>query len=360
MGKEVDSISRFMSQIKNIGYYAGLIFGIGYCLTFVGIIAVLVESIVRNSSVWSGFFQYVSTVPWLMATLIFLFLGIICGIYFGSTIIRNSKSARDFGLKIDTITSSVTAFSFMLLLMGIGMSILAAEMRVSMFPPISGVAGSILLLIAFRTYRSGVSESKLTGAIIMLVSIVLIYFVAYEGNLFVLLGASPLFSEPSLEAIALLIATVGAVIFAFPILGDQVKQPVAGIVLSISGILFSCGVIYFNFSAMSTVNNLLSLAGLTSGWIPGFPSITVDSIWIIFFGFLLLGISGIIALITACLPLAVSVKQLSTKIEAPRPKPTEIAPTKPVAKAKYCTKCGASMPLDAVYCPKCAHKQPRE
>ena len=356
MGEE-DSISRLASQTKNIGYYAGLTFGVGYCLTLVGAIAVFAEIMIRFSSVWSGYWGYGNIPPWLIAALIFVFIGIICGIYFGWTIIKNSKSVRDSGLKLDTISSSVSPFSFMLIFIGIGSTIAAAGLKLSLFSPICGVVGPILLLIGFRVYHGEASESKLMGAIMMLVSIALIYFVAY-GSLLGSLGAGPLLSESTLEATSLLIAIICAIIFAFPILGEELKQPVASIILSISGILFSCGVMYFNFSAVSNINNLLSLAGLMRGYIPGFPSITLDSIWIMFFGFLLLGISGIIGLITACLPLAISAKQLSTRLEAPRPKAPEGAPRKPVANVKYCTKCGASMSLDAIYCPKCGQEQP--
>lgn len=368
MSKEVESVSRLVSQTKNIGYYAGLTFGIGYCLTLVGAIAVFTEVMIRASGASRYVSPYVSTPPWLIAALIFLFIGVICGIYFGLTIIRNSKSARDSGLKIDTFSSSVSAFAFMLIFTWVGITIIVAASRLSLFSPICGVVGPILLLIGFRAYRGEASESKLIGAILMLVSVVLIYFVAYRGGLLGLLGAGvgllgfpwpgPLLSESTLEVIALLIAVACAVIFAFPILGEELKQSVAGIILSISGILFSVGVIYFNFSAVSTVDNLLSLVALMRGYMPGFPSVTLDSIWIMFFGFLLLGISGIIALITACLPLAISAKQLSTRLEAPRPKAPEVAPPKLVANVKYCTKCGAIMAVDAIYCPKCGEKQP--
>ena len=159
-----------------------------------------------------------------------------------------------------------------------------------------------------------------------------------------------------------MIAIVGAIIFAFPILGEELKHSIVGIILPISGILFSCGVMYFNFSAISAIdrlNQMLSLVGQMSGWMPGFPRITLDSIWIMFFGFLLLGISGIIALVTACLPLAISAKQLSTRFEAPRLKAPEVAPPKPAANVKYCPKCGATIPVDAIYCPKCGYKQPQ-
>ncbi|MGQ9507735.1 MAG: hypothetical protein ACUVTB_07790, partial [Candidatus Bathycorpusculaceae bacterium] len=306
MGEEADSISRLASQTKNIGYYAGLTFGVGYCLTLIGVIAAIAEVILRYSSAISGYGGYVGAqIPsWLIASMIFFAIGIICAIYFGFTVIKNSRSARDYGLTIDTISSSVSAFSFMLVFTWLGITIIAAASKLSLFSPISGVVGPILLLIGFRAYRGGrASESKLIGAILMLVSIALIYFVAYRGGLhsFLGLGAGmlgfqwpgPLSSELTLEILALLMATVCAVIFAFPILGEELKKSTAGIILSISGILFSVGVMYFNFSTISAIERLLSLAGMTQ-WIPGAPRITLDSIWIIFFGFLLLGISGII------------------------------------------------------------------
>jgi len=355
MSEEVDSISSLASQTKNIGYYAGLTFGIGYCLTLIGVIAVIAEILARYYSTMSRYWGYVGAqIPsWLIASMIFFAIGIICAIYFGFTIIKNSKSARDYGLKIDTIASSVSAFSFTLIFVGIGITIVAAGLNLSLFSPICGVVGPILLLIGFRAYRGGTSESRVLGAIMMLVSIALIYFVAYRG-----IGVGPLLSESTLEAIALLIAIVGAVIFSFPILVGELKQSVAGIILSISGILFSCGIMYFNFKAVSDINNLLSLLSRVGGYSYGygFPSMTLNSIWIMFFGFLLLGISGIIGLVTACLPLAISAKQLSTRLEAPRPKAPEAAPPKP-SEVKYCPKCGASMSLDTTFCPKCGQRQ---
>ncbi|MEM2975608.1 MAG: zinc ribbon domain-containing protein, partial [Candidatus Bathyarchaeia archaeon] len=78
--------------------------------------------------------------------------------------------------------------------------------------------------------------------------------------------------------------------------------------------------------------------------------------WIIFFGFLILGISGIIALIASCLPLAVSIKQLSLGLEVSPVKKLEAVT--PSENMKYCSKCGTSMPLDSTYCPKCGKKQP--
>jgi len=371
MGEEAISLSRLTSQIRNIGYYAGLTFGVGYCLTLIGIIAVIVELILKVSSIMpSGYWSYIGSQipPWFIASMVFFFLSLICAIYFAVTIIRNSKLIKASELTINAIASSVSAFSFMLMFMWLGITIIMAAARLSLFSPICGVVGSILLLIGFKTYRS--SETKVIGAILLIVSIALIYLVAYRGGLLGLLGMGagllgfplpgPLYSELTLELAALLIATVGAIIFAFPILSERHRASITTMILSVSGILFSVGVIYFNFSAVSTIdkfNQLLSSLSAIGGLMPGFPRLTLNSIWILFFGFLLLGISGIIALITACLPLAMSAQQLSTSLEARRAT-TEVTPAKPLAEVKYCSNCGASIPLGAVYCPKCGHKQP--
>jgi len=367
MSEEVDSISRLASQTENLGYYAGLTFGVGYCLTLIGGIAVIVELILKGSSIMpSGYWSYIGSQipPWFIASMVFFVLSLICAIYFAVTIIRNSKLIKASGLTINAIASSVSAFSFMLVFMWLGITIIMAAARLSLFSPICGVVGSILLLIGFKTYRS--SESKVIGAILLIVSIALIYLVAYRGGLLGLLGMGvgmlgfplpgPLYSELTLELTALLIATVGAVIFAFPTLSKELKRSITTMILSVSGILFSVGVMYFNFSAVSAIDKFSQLLS-SLGWIPGFPRLTIDSIWIVFFGFLLLGISGIIALITACLPLAMSAKQLSTTLGA-RPKAPEVIPAKPVEEVKYCSKCGASMSQDAIYCPKCGQKQP--
>ncbi len=42
-----EEITPLVSQIKNIGYYAGLSFGTGYSLVFLGVILIFVEMIFR-------------------------------------------------------------------------------------------------------------------------------------------------------------------------------------------------------------------------------------------------------------------------------------------------------------------------
>lgn len=357
--KEESTLSSGLeSTTKNIGYYSGLVFGLGYIITMLSALAFLIEILSKiPSAAWSN-------VPaWLGATLFFVFLAIVCGIYLGWSIIKNSKSIRDFGLRIDHVSSTVSAFSFMILFLGIASIITAASYQetypytgfsFSLFSPICTVAGAILLLIGFHVYRDKPMESKLIGGILMLVSVILIYFVAYTflrefyGFYESALGVSislppfpgPLLAEANIEAAVLLIATVCAILFAVPAFGEGRGRSIVGMILSAGGILFSCGVLYFNFSALSILSKFLSI-----------PKQPLVSPWIMFFGFLVLGISGIIILIGACLPIAISVKQLF-EVGAPRVVAPELA-----ANVKYCPKCGAGMPLEATYCPKCGKKQ---
>jgi hypothetical protein len=373
LGKTDDSISTLASQIMNIGYYGALTFGIGYCLVILGAIAVVAELVLRFSSSFSSYLQFglsSNIPPALVASLIAFFLSIICAIIFGLSIIRNSKSARDSGLRINVLSSSISAFSFMLFFLWMGMTILFASFSLSLFPPICGVVGSVLLFAGFKAYRSEASESKLTGVILMLISVALIYFVALKGSGLSLLGIGFLFSEFTLEALALFIALIGALIFAFPILGEHRKLVVTGI-LSVSVILFSGGIMYSNFSNLSSLNNLLSLAGAFVNWVPGLSRLQLYSVYIFFFGFLLLGISGIITLIGACLPLVTSFKELSAKPESPSQKTLEpmapvsqsrppratsrieSAPSPETEEKRFCRYCGAENKTDALFCEKC-------
>ena len=65
----------------------------------------------------------------------------------------------------------------------------------------------------------------------------------------------------------------------------------------------------------------------------------------------------IIVVIVAALALVVlsSLRKKKPIGEAVTPPPS--AQEEKSAKTKYCSKCGTSMPLDSIYCPKCGHKQ---
>jgi len=354
MTEEVSATSPLMKQARNAGYYAALVFGAGYLLTFIGIIVVAIEVLIRTLP-YIG--PYISTIPpWLIAGLICYLIAVIFGAILGGSIIRNAKSARDFGTSLNTISSSVSAFSCMILFAGIGSIILVSGISSISYPygyypslgyyptvgsfyltyPIIEVVGAILLLIGFRAYRGKQTDSKLVGAILMLVSVILIYIVAYiplrdayaayssilgmvpYGTSISLVSLPPLpgilLSEATLETVTLMMASICALLFAFFTQEGEAKRSVVGVILSVGGILFAVGLLYFNFSTVSLLSKLLPYTGSM-----------MATLWIIFFGFLVLGISGIIVLIAASLFIAVSVKQLS----AQPPKPSVPPPPPP-------------------------------
>jgi hypothetical protein len=323
--KPKEEMDPLVSQVRNIGYYAGLTFGTGYSLIFLGPVLMFLETIVSTSQ--TGNLSYISNVPpWRIVTLFFLLVGMIFGISFGSTISKNSKSAKDGSLTIGKIGFSVSAFSFMLLFLWLGSTVFTFVNKLPPFSPVCGVAGAILLLIGFERYRE--KTSRFVGAIIMLVSIILIYFVAYWNIVYRPFNGL-LFSELTIEVSSLIVIMICAIIFSFPILREEYKQAFLGIVLSIVGMVFSAGVIYLNFSALSAFNTPTSIAGVPYlRNIPGYSILVTNfltfysesySALVIFIGFLLLGVSGIISLVTTCLTLTVSIKQLITGPKAPVP-----------------------------------------
>lgn len=311
-------MSDLLSKTKKIGYYAGLVFGFGYSLTLLGYLVVFMSE-------WFKWYD-----PLFIVFSVLTLAGIICGIYLGITIGKNSKYITDSGSKIESISPSVYAYSLMLTLMGIGSTIIAALFGLfrppdhwagpglPLHPFIASIVGPILLLIGFWVYRGQTPKQKLSGAIVMLVSVPLIYFIGWNFIGFV--GSGMLLSGNPLEGIAVLIAAIGGIIFALPIRRREVKQTAGRIILSIGGIIFSFGVIYYIFSVISSLH---FVDGFISIYISGHsepPAFILGNLaillgffeglpWIVFSGLIVIGISGVIGLIAACLSLGVSVKQ---------------------------------------------------
>lgn len=327
--KPEEEITSLTSQVKSIGYYAGLTFGAGYTLIFFGIIFIFVEMVLR--ALQAGVLHYIGDLPpWRIITLVFIFIGLFFGVVFGSTITKNAKSLKESSLNLNKISSSASVFSLMLLFLWFGSTISAFVNREPSFSSVCGIVGSALFLIGLGRYRE--KTSRFVGTIIMLISLVLIYFVAYWN-----LQQKPvnglLFSELTIEVVSLLILGVCAAIFSLSILQEELKQTVFGLILSIVGIVFSAGVLYLNFSALSAfsistpidqipyINNLpgcsILLKSLSKFYISGvFAFSEAYSALIIFAGFLILGISGIIGIITACLALIIFMKQVATGSKA--------------------------------------------
>jgi len=323
-----EEITPLVSQIKNIGYYAGLSFGTGYSLVFLGVILIFVEMIFRILQ--AGFLTsyFFDMPPWRIATLVLVFIGLFLGVGFGSTIAGNARSAKEGSLTLEKVYSSISTFSLMLLFLWLGSTVSAFVTKQSPFSPVCGAAGSVLLLIGLGRYRE--KASRFVGAIIMLIALVLIYFVAYWNILYKPINGL-LFSELTIEALSLIILGLCAVIFSMPIVQEDLKQAVLGIILSVIGIIFSAGVVYLNFSALSVFSLSTPIARIP--YVSNLPGCSIllsnvlalygeaYSALMVFTGFLLLGISGIIGIVTACLTLAVSIRQLAVGPKAPPPPP---------------------------------------
>jgi hypothetical protein len=316
-----------IAHVKMVGYYAGVAFGVGYILVFAGVIAMAVEWLANiPASVWSMILPYVPA--WLITGLICYLIAVILGIAFGASVISNSRFVREKGLHLSMISSSVSVFCFMIIFAAIGSIILISGVASSSYYgflgsslvyPICNIVGAILLFIGFRTYQGKQIESKIMGAVMMLISVVLIYIVAlgpvasgfsgifgYASSSWLPAVPGPLLAQSALETVALLLATIAAIVLAFLTAEERIKNAIGGVILSASAILFSIGLMYVNFSAVSTFGNMLSSATLT-----------FRSLWVLFFGFLVLGISGIIVIVTACLVLALAAMQLSTRQTQP-------------------------------------------
>jgi hypothetical protein len=337
MSEEKVAASSLVSQGKNIGYYAALLYGIGYILTTVSVVILTIEWFVlaRGLDAWD------------IAIFTTYLIGMIFAIVFSASIIRKANIVKTSVISPDIIISLISTFTMMLVLYGVGTTILASAIKESLFGPVCYIVGAVLLLMGFRTYQSkGVAESKLIGAILMLVSLILIYLVAapqsifsalfrraywyapYSDPLFYILSfiqmilKSPLFSEQTLEFIALLLAVIGALIFALRIASEKLQHAITSVILSISGLLFSIGVMYLNFTSASDLSNWL-------GYASNVPQLSV--LWISVIGMILLGIGGIMALIASIIPLVSTASQLSVQMPAAAPSPP---PPPPSAKIK--------------------------
>jgi hypothetical protein len=222
--------------------------------------------------------------------------------------------------------------------------------------------GSIFLLIGYRIFAKERAESQLNGGIFLIITVVLIYFGAFSPlqhnwsslNVFVVLDGfsslaplpGPLAAEFNIETASTVLIAICAVLYSFPTL--RTKKGLYGLrlILSAVGIAFGAGLLYFNFSMFSLMSARVGVLGQNP-----------VTVWIVFFGFLILGISGIIILIAGTMSVIVSVGAFRTLTVPPRPSARvpviEQAPPSPSMPQKYCSFCGAENKSDAIFCERC-------
>ncbi|MGQ9479386.1 MAG: hypothetical protein ACUVQ0_05115 [Thermoproteota archaeon] len=327
--KPKEELDTLMTNVKSIGYYAGTIFGTGYSLIFLGVIFIFVETVIGllQLSQLSSYFGRLS--PWRIATLVLLLIGDVFGIGVGASISGNARAVKDNALTIEKVSSTVSSFSLMLLFLWLGVVMRNFADHVSPVYSIFGVAGAIMLLVGFERYQS--KETRLVGTILMLISIMLIYFVAYS-NIRYRPYNGLLFSELTIEVASFIVVMVCAIIFSFPVAEEKVTKTVIEMVFSIMSIIFLVGVIHICFSALPLFSMSMPPARIPYLVnIPGYydlasmiPDQAVYSSLLVFVGFILLGTSGIIGIVTSSLMIAASINLLVS-----RPKVSEVPPPPP-------------------------------
>jgi hypothetical protein len=360
--------------MKSLIRYGGLAFGIGYSALFFGLLAIFLEGAVRTT------LPMMSIPPERIPVAVFLFLVLICGIEFGVSVIEHSNW-KGSNATLSDFSLPVTAFSLMLLFAGLALAFLVLLNPAYSSPYISIpqglfssqwlsasiclVIGSIFLLIGYRMFAKGRAESQLNGGIFLIIAVVLIYFVAFSPlqhdwsslNVFVVLNGlnslpplvGPLAAELNIETASTLLLAICAVFYSFPTLRSEKGLHGLRLILSGVGIAFGAGLLYFNFSMFSLMSARV-----------GVLSQNAVTVWIVFFGFLILGISGIMILIAGIMSLIFSIGALSTLRVPLQPSARvpvmEKAPPPPSMRQKYCSFCGAENKSDAIFCERCGKK----
>jgi hypothetical protein len=343
-------------DVGSAPYYGGIAFGAGYILAFSG-------ALVHLSEVLIPFFQAnsLTTVDVLIYTFVFLYM--VCGIYLGVSITQSSRSARDSGnADLEQLSRPITSLSLMMLFLGIANLIYVrtgelAGLPSLLNPSILFVVSPILLLIGFKMYKEKPTESRAMGALLMFVSTVLLYFFAYralgEYNILVSdsapaplqltysLSAGPFFCQFDVESISLLLGTLGSILYVVPAIQKGFRHLAVDTVLVTGVILFSIGLMIFNFP---TTTDALTRASR--------PDQQIISMWIIAFGSLTLGISGLVLLISALLAAVFMYRtRLSKKATAQTAQPQGQPPVH--TSEIRCRQCGWKNPADVKYCGKC-------
>jgi hypothetical protein len=204
-------------------------------------------------------------------------IGLIAAILFAVEVFVEAKRGKRFGLTVRSVAVPLTLFAIAQALMNLGVAVAG----LSVTNPILSAVGAAALLIGFKLYFSRLAgsapEYQLAGAVAMVAAVALLYVIAPSQlvQAYSILGAGmeslsgfglslplpplqgPLASELRLEAAALFILAVLALVAAF-LTKDQ-SLSLANWVIPIAVVVFSIGLAYSGFSTASAMSNLSSI-----------------------------------------------------------------------------------------------------
>jgi len=324
----------------DVGSYGIKAYGAGYLLLILG-------------GGLSGAISFFS--PWYIGSSFFLFLAWLSALIFAAQIIFRSRDIQRDISELRARSLPLTAFSMTILFLGIvGITVHAYARSISyplnvalLFPSVISIASVIILMIGFNVYSRELTASKVVGGILILIPVFLLYFVSLIPwkEIWSSVGRSypfrspdlpplpgPLLCESNIEAVALLLTAACGFLFALPAFKEERSRLSGKMIVSSIVILFSAGLMLFNYSAATWVIGLTSMAS-SEIFLP---------LSLALLGFLVLIISSLMLIISGSLSLAGAIKTFSA-----RPQRKDVI---------ICPNCRSQIPFDSTYCPKCGKK----
>jgi len=239
-------MAKRLHPFESLGYYSALCFGIGYSLAMISIIVASMEAIATEPGV---------LVLWVreLWPLIYV-IGLVPAIYLGYVVVEIANHAVEEGLSISAVIRAGRVYTLVTLVFSVSATVESVANRQPISTPLLGVVGSLLLLTGFTIFKSEARESRLMGAVVILISIIFLYFIGFSEPPFSrVLPGGPLLSEPTLEGYALLFVAVGGVVHFLSGLKESFRRSLTEILLLAGVALFSAGLSYSGFRNMMVV-----------------------------------------------------------------------------------------------------------
>jgi len=301
-------MAKRLYPFESLGYYSALSFGIGYSLVMISMIVAFMEEIAVEPGVLVLWVREIW--PWIYV--VTGLTGIVSAIYLGYVVVEIANHAVEEGLSISAVTRAGRVYALVTLVFSVSATVEYVANLQPISIPLFGVVGSLLLLTGFTIFKSEARESRLMGAVVIFISIILLYFIGFSrpphvlvpppGNFSLVPPGGPLLSEPTLEGYALLIAAAGGVVYFLPMLEERFKRSLTTILLSAGIAIFSAGLTYSGFSSVLVVIDLAS---------------RLRSLLLLVLSYLLIGASGLLGLAAVVFRFLVHIQAPSHLEEVP-------------------------------------------